>query len=73
MHGIVGFPMASLAWAAFHPVFYLHHNNVDRVYEKYITLEKVPLLPTPNGIKRTAYTSIHEHTRAYTNSSSRAN
>ena len=39
VHVIVGFPMASLSWAAFHPVFYLHHNNVDRVYEKYITLE----------------------------------
>ena len=39
VHVAVGFPMSSLYWAAFHPVFFLHHCNVDRVYEKYIHLE----------------------------------
>ena len=30
------FPMASLGWAAFHPIFYLHHCNVDRIYSAYL-------------------------------------
>ena len=25
--------------SSFHPIFWLHHNNVDRIYEKYISLE----------------------------------
>jgi len=39
-HMAAGFPLTSLAYAAFHPLFYNIHCNVDRFYEKYITLEQ---------------------------------
>ena len=28
-----------LAQSSFHPIFWLHHANVDRIYEKYLELE----------------------------------
>ena len=31
--------MSSVAWAAYDIAFWLHHNNVDRVYESYLALE----------------------------------
>merc|ERR1719210_200820 len=39
IHVILGFPMTSVAFAAFHPSFLLHHCNVDRIYQKYLELE----------------------------------
>lgn len=39
VHVAAGFPMISVEFAAFHPLFWLHHCNVDRVYEKYIQSE----------------------------------
>jgi len=39
IHMCCGFPMTSLRYAAFHPIFYLHHCNVDRIYEKHLELE----------------------------------
>eukprot|EP00928_Gymnodinium_smaydae_P030757 TRINITY_DN22780_c0_g1_i1.p1 TRINITY_DN22780_c0_g1~~TRINITY_DN22780_c0_g1_i1.p1 ORF type:complete len:1085 (-),score=111.19 TRINITY_DN22780_c0_g1_i1:65-3229(-) len=39
IHMACGFPMTSLRYAAFHPVFFLHHCNVDRVYEKHVQME----------------------------------
>jgi len=39
IHVAVGWPMTSAAYAAFNPVFWLHHCNVDRIYEKYIEIE----------------------------------
>mmetsp|Transcript_46962 Transcript_46962/g.60347 ORF Transcript_46962/g.60347 Transcript_46962/m.60347 type:complete len:683 (-) Transcript_46962:81-2129(-) len=36
VHVACGFPMTSVYYAAFHPIFFLHHCNVDRVYESYI-------------------------------------
>merc|ERR1719320_1904742 len=38
IHMISGWPMTSVAFAAFQPLFFLHHSNVDRQYEKYIQL-----------------------------------
>ncbi|CAK8991517.1 Acetyl-CoA acetyltransferase A, partial [Durusdinium trenchii] len=38
-HMAAGFPLTSLAFAAFHPLFYNIHCNVDRYYEKYLQLE----------------------------------
>jgi len=38
IHGIVGGIMASFQ-SSFHPVFWMHHCNVDRIYEKYIEIE----------------------------------
>ena len=38
MHGVVGGIMASYQ-SSFHPVFWLHHCNVDRIYDKYLELE----------------------------------
>ena len=38
MHGGLGGVMASYQ-SSFHPVFWLHHNNVDRFYEKYCELQ----------------------------------
>ena len=35
-----GGPMSSVSWAAFDVVFWLHHCNVDRIYEAYIQIEK---------------------------------
>lgn len=35
----VGFPLSSLQFASFHPLFYLHMCNVDRLYEKRIFTE----------------------------------
>lgn len=34
-----GYPMSSIAFAAFDILFWLHHCNVDRFFEKYIQLE----------------------------------
>lgn len=36
MHVLCGFPMTSIDYAAFHPLFFLHHCNVDRIYEAYL-------------------------------------
>ena len=36
IHIIVGAPMPSVRLAAFHPIFFLHHCNVDRIYESYL-------------------------------------
>ncbi|KAG2491076.1 hypothetical protein HYH03_010521 [Edaphochlamys debaryana] len=36
VHVAAGWPMSSVEWAAFHPIFFLHHCNVDRVYEGYV-------------------------------------
>jgi len=38
VHMDVGFPMSSVAFAAFDPTFWLHHCNVDRIYDKYLAL-----------------------------------
>lgn len=38
VHGVVGGIMASYQ-SSFHPVFWMHHCNVDRVFQKYIQLE----------------------------------
>ena len=36
VHGDVGGIMGAVNTAGFHPVFWLHHNNIDRFYEKSI-------------------------------------
>ena len=36
VHVLLGYPMASLMHAAFHPIFWLHHSNIDRLYESYL-------------------------------------
>ncbi|CAD7699860.1 unnamed protein product [Ostreobium quekettii] len=36
VHGALGAPMASPAVASFHPIFWLHHCNVDRQLSEYI-------------------------------------
>ena len=38
IHGMVGGIMASFQ-SSFHPIFWLHHCNVDRIYESYLALE----------------------------------
>jgi hypothetical protein len=38
VHGLLGFPMASIAVAAYSPLFWLHHCNIDRLYEAYLQL-----------------------------------
>ena len=35
-HVALGFPLTSLSYAAFHPMFWLLHCNVDRIYEGYV-------------------------------------
>jgi len=40
IHVITGWPMTSVPYAAYNPLFYLHHSNVDRLYEKYIMMHK---------------------------------
>jgi len=40
IHMVAGWPMTSVPLAAFSPLFYLHHCNVDRQYEKYIEMHK---------------------------------
>ncbi|CAD7699846.1 unnamed protein product [Ostreobium quekettii] len=39
VHVILGFPMASVGFAAFYPGFWLHHCNIDRILSKYLELE----------------------------------
>ena len=39
--------------SAFHPIFWLHHCNCDRLYEKYIELE-----PDSNDEFRCAYLAL---------------
>eukprot|EP00457_Paulinella_chromatophora_P001876 gb/GEZN01001878.1/.p1 GENE.gb/GEZN01001878.1/~~gb/GEZN01001878.1/.p1 ORF type:complete len:764 (+),score=110.72 gb/GEZN01001878.1/:23-2314(+) len=39
IHVTVGAPMNSVPFAAFDPIFWLHHCNVDRIYEKYLELQ----------------------------------
>ncbi|CAE7561580.1 unnamed protein product [Symbiodinium natans] len=31
--------MSTVPYAAFHPIFFLHHSNCDRIYEKHVQLE----------------------------------
>jgi len=38
VHVLCGFPMETVMYAAFHPVFFMHHCNVDRIYQKYIEI-----------------------------------
>ena len=39
IHVAIGYPMTSTRFAAFHPIFWLHHCNVDRVYEGFLEAE----------------------------------
>jgi hypothetical protein len=39
VHVAVGGPMADVPAAAFCPIFFLHHCNVDRVYESYLNVQ----------------------------------
>eukprot|EP01084_Bolivina_argentea_P297208 512002_1 len=42
LHVIIGGnggTMSSVAWAAYDIAFWLHHNNVDRIYESYLLIE----------------------------------
>ena len=39
MHVAIGWPMTSTQFAAFHPVFWMHHCNVDRNYEGFLVAE----------------------------------
>ena len=39
IHVVMGWPMASVEFAAFHPIFFLHHCNVDRIYEGYLKVD----------------------------------
>lgn len=39
VHVAVGLPMAQIAGAAYHPIFYLHHCNIDRLYEAYLQVD----------------------------------
>ena len=39
IHVIMGWPMATVEFAAFHPIFFLHHCNVDRIYEGYLKVD----------------------------------
>eukprot|EP00808_Paulinella_micropora_P017961 g26024.t1 len=39
VHVAIGRPMSSVAWAAFDPMFWLHHCNIDRLYHKYLSLQ----------------------------------
>merc|ERR1719317_1363789 len=38
IHMASGWPMTTIPFAAFQPLFYLHHCNIDRQYEKYLEL-----------------------------------
>ena len=33
VHVAVGYPMTTVSFAAFYPAFFMHHGNVDRLYE----------------------------------------
>ena len=46
IHVLSGFPMKSLMHAAFHPLFWLHHCNIDRLYEAYLENNPEPRFPT---------------------------
>ena len=46
VHVALGWPMTSVAVAAFDPAFWLHHCNVDRIYEGYLQVSIV-CVPTP--------------------------
>lgn len=35
----IGFPLACVQFAAFHPLFFLHLCNIDRIYDKFLDLE----------------------------------
>ncbi|GLC38356.1 hypothetical protein PLESTB_001268000 [Pleodorina starrii] len=36
LHNACDFPMSDVPYAAFHPLFWLHHSNVDRQYEAFL-------------------------------------
>ncbi|GLC38351.1 hypothetical protein PLESTB_001267400 [Pleodorina starrii] len=36
LHNACDFPMSDVPFAAFHPIFWLHHSNVDRLYEAFL-------------------------------------
>ena len=37
VHNCVGYPMNTKYFAAYHPIFWLHHCNIDRIYEGFLT------------------------------------
>ena len=39
VHVACGYPMSSVNYASFHPIFFLHHCAIDRVYERYLAME----------------------------------
>jgi len=36
VHVACGWPLTDVALAAFHPIFFLLHSNVDRIHEAYL-------------------------------------
>jgi hypothetical protein len=40
VHGICGYPMSVVSYAAFHPIFWLHHCNIDRFFEAHLKVNK---------------------------------
>ena len=38
-HTVVGYPLSSVKFAAFSPIFYLIHANADRILDKYLQIE----------------------------------
>jgi len=41
VHLLVGRPMAPLNQAPYHPFFWLHHSNIDRLYEAFLTTREL--------------------------------
>ena len=39
VHVAMGYPMNSVKFASYHPMFFLHHCQIDRIFETYLEME----------------------------------
>ena len=57
IHVLCGYPMRSLMHAAFHPAFWLHHCNIDRLYEAYLAHNRSARTQFENNQDRGRFTN----------------
>ena len=68
VHMAIGFPMNIVEFAAFDPIFWIHHSNIDRLYESYLRInldaekqfENHQLILSQNSVEPNRYTDILE-------------
>jgi hypothetical protein len=66
VHVSVGGDMAQIPKSARDPIFYLHHCNIDRLWNKWLNLADGRLNPTDSGWLNTQYSYVDENGQTQT-------